>query len=491
MNRFVTRTYVILYLLLLSIVFAGGSPQDKKMQITTTSETAREEYKQGMNYFQNFRLPEALKHFEKAVAEDSNFVLALVGVANTQPRFKEMFEIMNQAREMLDHVEVSEGERIYVLGAYAAINSDPETRGASLKKLAKMFPEDEDILFQLGGYHWGRQEFLKSQQVYKDIVSINPSSAPAQNMLGYSHWRLGKYEEAEIAFRENIRLTPNEPNAYDSLAELLLKVGRYEESINVYKKALAIDPLFEISHIGIASGLIHLNRHQEAREWLQQFYEIAPNDGIRSGIHFSLAVVHTDEGNLDAAIKELKLNFGLSEKVNDTFAMATDLNNLSRILFEAGRYEEALAKSNQALKIILDSDHAAKRKEIRKAMHHYIKGAVALRKGSIDLAKSEAAELSSRSKILGNRLLTQTAHQLSGIIALETGDNDAAISELKQTNSGDPYNLFRLAQAYQNQGDTANARKMLKDIIEYRSPLNLHYSFVRHEAAEKLAQQLN
>ncbi len=337
----------------------------------------------------------------------------------------------------------------------------------------------------------GRREYQKCQQIYMKLAAFNPTFAPGQNMLGYSLWRLGMYEEAEKAFRENIKLTPNEPNAYDSLAELLLKMGRYQESIQVYKKALAIDPLFEVSHVGIAASLIYLDRHEEARNWFHKFYEIAPNDGVRSGIHFSLAVIHADEGNLDGAIKELEKNYALSQKINDTFAMATDLDNQSRVLFEAGRYDESLAKSAAALKIILDSDHADKRKKNREALHLYVRGAVALRKGSINLAKSEAAELVRRSKALGNRRVLEAAHQLLGIIALETGDYAKAVSELKQADSGDPYNMFRLAQVYQHQGDIANARKMFSDITDYRSPLNLHYSFVRHQAEKKLAQQYN
>jgi len=323
------------------------------------------------------------------------------------------------------------------------------------------------------------------------LAAFNPTFAPGQNMLGYSLWRLGMYEEAEKAFRENIKLIPNEPNAYDSLAELLLKMGRYQESIQVYKKALEIDPLFETSHVGIAASLIYLDRHEEARSWFHKFYGIAPNDGVRSGIHFSLAVIHADEGNLDGAIKELEKNYALSQKINDTFAMATDLNNQSRVLFEAGRYDESLAKSAAALKIILDSDHADKRKKNRQALHLYVQGAVALRKGSINLAKSEAAELVRRSKALGNRRVLEAAHQLLGIIALETGDYAKAVSELKQADSGDPYNMFRLAQVYQHQGDVASARKMFSGITDYRSPLNLHYSFVRHQAEKKLAQQYN
>jgi len=110
MNRLVTRNVIVLQFLLSSVTHSAcyaAVPQQKKMPITTTSETAREAYKQGMALFHNVRWSEALLHFEKAVAEDSNFVLAVVGVANTQARFKEMFEIMNRARDMLDRVEVS------------------------------------------------------------------------------------------------------------------------------------------------------------------------------------------------------------------------------------------------------------------------------------------------------------------------------------------------------------------------------------------------
>ena len=126
------------------------------------------------------------------------------------------------------------------------------------------------------------------------------------------------------------------------------------------------------------------------------------------------------------------------------------------------------------------------------ALHEgFCRGAVALRKGSVNLAKSEAAELVRRSKALGNRRVLEAAHQLLGIIALETGDYAKAVSELKQADSRDPYNMFRLAQVYQRQGDVAGARKMFSDITDYRSPLNLHYSFVRHQAEKKLAQQYN
>jgi hypothetical protein len=47
--------------------------------------------------------------------------------------------------------------------------------------------------------------------------------------------------------------------------------------------------------------------------------------------------------------------------------------------------------------------------------------------------------------------------------------------------------MFRIAQAYQGLGDTAAARQWYEYVVTYRGGLNLSYSLVRHQAAEKLA----
>lgn len=51
------------------------------------------------------------------------------------------------------------------------------------------------------------------------------------------------------------------------------------------------------------------------------------------------------------------------------------------------------------------------------------------------------------------------AHQLRGLVALEWKEYDKAVDELKQANQQNPYDLYRLCQAYSAKGDGASAKE--------------------------------
>ena len=61
---------------------------------------------------------------------------------------------------------------------------------------------------------------------------------------------------------------------------------------------------------------------------------------------------------------------------------------------------------------------------------------------------------------------------------------DAAIQELQQSNQLDPYNIYRLALAYQGKGDTANARKFFERIVTFNGLNNLNYALIRTKAKQ-------
>ena len=54
--------------------------------------------------------------------------------------------------------------------------------------------------------------------------------------------------------------------------------------------------------MGVASNLLHQGRYEEARERLHDVFDIAPNDGIRSGVLWALSATYVDEGDFDKAL---------------------------------------------------------------------------------------------------------------------------------------------------------------------------------------------
>ena len=81
------------------------------------------------------------------------------------------------------------------------------------------------------------------------------------------------------------------------------------------------------------------------------------------------------------------------------------------------------------------------------------------------------------------------AHELAGRIALARNDYDTAVAELTQANPQDPYNLYRLALAYQGKGDAAKAKEFGTKAAEFNSLPQINYAFIRTKAKSLAAGQ--
>jgi len=458
------------------------------MPVTTKSEEARAAYLEGRRYLDHFRIDAARPHFERALELDPDFPLARLGRAFSQPRFKEMFEIVDALADRLEEADLSEGERLYLESVVAGFNNDSDTQEAKLRALVRCHPRDPRTHYRLGNYlFFGKNELVTAREEYLRAVEVEPDFALAHNRLGMLAWRQDRFEEAESHYREALELDPDNPATHDNYGALLLKQGRYGKAVDRFQKALEIEPMYESAHRGIATAWMHQGRHGKARRHLRRLYDKAPNDGVRSGIHFALAVTYADQGRLDEAIRELESNYELSELIEDTIAMAMDLSNLAWVLLEAGEVDAAEERFEQALEVVLASDHAEARKESWKLAHVGREGWIALARGDLATARAQAEKL--RRAVEGREDLwffTEGAHELAGAADLAEQNWDRALEELRQADTGDAYNMYRRALAWRGKGDEDQYRKMLRYVTEYRGVLNLRYAFVRRKAQRQL-----
>jgi tetratricopeptide (TPR) repeat protein len=305
--------------------------------------------------------------------------------------------------------------------------------------------------------------------------------------LGYSRRLLGDYAGAEKAFKQYIKLIPDDPNPYDSYAELLMKMGKYDESIKFYRKALALDPTFVASSIGIASNLNFEGQYEAARAELDGFYPGAMNDAQRRAIHFAKAVSYAYQGDMDSALAELEKQYALGEQTNDAGAMAGDLAAMGDVLCEAGRFEEALSKYQLSVELVQQSDLSSQIKENAGLTLYYTTGYVAARTGDLAGALAKARHYLKGTQALENPNLIRLAHQLAAVIALEARDYDKAIEELEQSSLQNPYNLYRMALAYQGKGDAARARDYATQAVNFNGLNNIAHAYIMDKAKRLLA----
>lgn len=459
----------------------AGSANDK-IPVTTASEEARKEFLQGRDLAEKLLIQDSIQHFDKAISLDANFALAELNRANVSPTGKEFFEHLKKAVTLSD--KASNGERLLILGNEAGANGNAAKQKEYLEQLVAAYPKDERAHFNLGGYHFGQQEFPQAIDHYKKATELAPDYSPAYNILGYAYRQNEDYPNAEKAFKKYIELIPNDPNPYDSLAELFLKMGRFDESITQYRKALSIDPNFINSHQGIASALMYQGKPDEAAAELQKITDKARSDAERRTALFALTVVDVDSGKMDKALEDVDKQYKLGENTNDIPAMTGDLQLRGNILLEAGKADEAKAQFERLLKMTEDSNLSQEIKDNAKLFHHFNLARVALGKKDYAAAKTHAEEFRKGTEALKNPAQTRQAHGLVGQIALEEKDYDKAISELQQANQQNPYDLYRLCQAYQGKGDNAKAKEFCIKAANFNSLPQLNLAFVRMKAGK-------
>jgi tetratricopeptide (TPR) repeat protein len=469
----------------LLLVMIGCAPsEDGKIPITTTSEQAREYYLQGRDLFEKLRAQESRQFFEKAVAEDPGFAMGYLFLSFAQSSAKGFFEKLDRAVALAD--EVSEGERLWILGVEAGINGFAMKQREYYQKLVAAYPNDERAHNLLGNQYFAQEDYARAIPEYQKASQINPDFSQPYNQLGYAHRFLEDYAEAEKAFKKYVELIPDDPNPYDSYAELLMKMGEYDQSIETYQKALELDPNFVASHIGIATNLNFKGDHEDARRQLQRLYDMARNDGERRAALFATAVSFVDEGSMDQALKELDKQYALAEKINDASAMAGDLVVMGNILLEAGRPDEALAKYERAVETAEESDLSEEVKDNTRRGYLFNAGRAALKKKDFATAKAKSDEYRQRVEAVNNPFQIKLSHELAGMIALEEEQYDKALEELRQASQQNPYNHYRMSLAHRGKGDKERARESCMKAAQFNALNSLNYGFIRHKAQQML-----
>jgi tetratricopeptide (TPR) repeat protein len=458
-----------------------------KIPITTSSEEARKDYLQGRDLAERLLFQEAREHFENAIAKDSSFALAYFALAQGAPTAKGFFENMKKATTLAD--EASEGERLLILGFDAGANGDPATRGEDLEKLVALFPDDQRAHFYLGTHYSGVQNYPKAIEEYTKATEIDSTYAPAYNLLGYTHRFMGDFAAAETAFKKYIELIPNDPNPYDSYAELLMKLGRFDESITQYEKALAQDSHFMSAFRGVAANLMYQGKPDQAMAQLQTSYDMARNDGERRAAMFAMTALYVDGGKMDLALAEIDKQYEMAEKINDVAQMAADLGTKGDLLYETGKYDQALAQYEKAAKMVEGSDLSDAIKENVRINMHYDLARLATKKKDFKQAAAEVEEFQKGAETMKNPGLSRQGHELAGMVALEQKDYDKAIAELQQANQLNPYNLYRISLAYMGKGDKTNAKEYCeKAAHSYFTLPAINYAYIRAKAEKMLAK---
>lgn len=182
----------------------------------------------------------------------------------------------------------------------AMANLPPETQGDLLmvrqRYLAAIAayqraPKDSPVIWNKLGIayqHMYALDFAKAQ--YEKALFLNPKYPEALNNLGTVYYGEKDYKKAEKFYKKAMHLKPNCASFYSNLGTAYFAEHKYKNGLEAYQRAFAIDPNIFIT------------------ESVERIAENGPMEE-QAQLNFELARLYASAGNMEVALKYLRLAF--------------------------------------------------------------------------------------------------------------------------------------------------------------------------------------
>ena len=209
-------------------------------------------------------------------------------------------------------------------------------------QILKIDPNHVGSLINLGSVLKVLGEVQKAKICYEKAIEISPNDENAHYNFGIILRSLGRNQEAIRSFNKVIVINPNLPDPHNSLGSIFKNLKEYEKAKICYEKAIKMDPNYENAHNNLGVILEILGEHENAKTCYEKTIELNPNhmDAL-----FNLGVVFYLLGDYRKSII-------FYEKVIKAIPNhVTALNSLGKLFNKLEKYQESLDYHLKALEI--------------------------------------------------------------------------------------------------------------------------------------------
>jgi predicted O-linked N-acetylglucosamine transferase (SPINDLY family) len=160
--------------------------------------------------------------------------------------------------------------------------------------------------------------------------------------IAIQHHQAGRLQVAEQIYRQILAIEPNQPDASHLLGVVSAQLGKHQAGIDYISRALALRPNWAEAHNNLGKALGERGQLAEAVDCCRRAVQLKPDF---AEAHNNLGIVFVKLGKLDEAIA----CFCRALKLNPDFAEAH--NNLGNVLRDQWKLDEAVACFRQALQL--------------------------------------------------------------------------------------------------------------------------------------------
>jgi tetratricopeptide (TPR) repeat protein len=215
-----------------------------------------------------------------------------------------------------------------------------------------------------------------AEQIYRQILALEPDHAEALHLLGVINAQSGDYQRAVDCISRALAVKPDWAEAHNNLGNALREQGKPHEAVPFLQRALQLKPDFAEAHNNLGIALKNSGKLDESLACYRRALELRPD---YAEAQYNLGNALKDQGKLDESLAcyrralQLKPNHALAHnnlgrvwqirgKLPEAVACyqrARDLNpalaevhsNLGDALREQGKLDEAMACCRRALEL--------------------------------------------------------------------------------------------------------------------------------------------
>jgi len=182
----------------------------------------------------------------------------------------------------------------------------------------------------------------EAQQIYRQIIDLQPNNAGALHLLGLCHHQLGEHATAIALIRQSIALAPNNYIAQNNLGATLLAARKPEAALDAFEQALKLNPEYHEAWNNRGNALAELYRLDKALA----SYDRAAQLGNQSPVlHFNRANLLQLLGRLDESSDEYRKALALAPQSKEAW------HNFGALQEKLGHLDDAQLSYERVLQL--------------------------------------------------------------------------------------------------------------------------------------------
>jgi tetratricopeptide (TPR) repeat protein len=164
---------------------------------------------------------------------------------------------------------------------------------------------DIDQAFQLAQEYLQKGNLLQAENMFGEILKIQPNNITALHSLGIIYYQLGKHVAAIEHIKKALRLDPYDSMniyAYYILGNIFQYKSQFDEAITYYQKALQLNPDFAEAYLQLGNLCKENKQFDKAILYYKKATEFNPN---LSEAYSNLGNIYKEKGQHDKALTNL------------------------------------------------------------------------------------------------------------------------------------------------------------------------------------------